>query len=374
MNAAAVPAGGRFQLPPFTIHQRLNAAPSGGEQVPWSLSSYRVPAAWQQSKGAGVRVLVVDTGVDDVHAAEGDLAGAIWQRRDFSGSRRGSSDREGHGTHTAGTIAARLNGFGVPGVAPECQLAIAKALGDDGTGSTEAVIDALAWGVELGCDLANLSLGSGADDPRLQRAIERAAAAGMLVVCAAGNSGGQVEYPAKYPGAIAVSAVDELRRIAPFSCRGPEIQIGAPGVKILSTFKGGGYAVLSGTSMAAPFICGALALWLSDRRTRTTARPTLAEALEHLRHGARDVGQPGRDPLTGWGLPGAELFRDDAPEIPAPPPPADVPAGRTISIRCPVGSTIDVKGEAPDPATDFEIKCEVPARVIVRGGEITGGA
>ncbi len=344
MNAAAAAANaGRWQLPPYTVHQRLNAVPAG-EQLTWPIRDYAIKRAWPTTTGKGVRVAVIDTGIDPLHGFERDMAGAVVAQQDFSGSRHGPADREGHGTHVAGIIGARLNEAGLVGVAPDCELLIGKALGDDGSGSTAAVVEAIDWAVAQGARVLNLSLGSPATDPALERAIAAAAAAGCLVVCAAGNSSGGVEYPARYADCLAISAVDKLRRIAPFSCRGPEVDLGAPGVEILSTFKGGGYAVLSGTSMAAPFVAGCLALRIAQLGGAAFG---LDDCLRWLLGAADDVGQPGRDPLFGLGLPGKRFFETPAAPPPATQPPAaELPAGRTLAVRVPAGGVVTITGGA----------------------------
>lgn len=125
--------GGVVRLPPYRVEATYTAA---SEQVDWSLRRYGIPAQWRRSEGEGVRVAVLDTGVDESHV---DLVGAIEQMKDFSGSRMGPSDRAGHGTHTAGTIGARRNDTGVAGVAPRCRLLIGKVLGDDGSGTSDDV-------------------------------------------------------------------------------------------------------------------------------------------------------------------------------------------------------------------------------------------
>ncbi|MDA8132072.1 MAG: S8 family serine peptidase [Elusimicrobia bacterium] len=133
-------------------------------------------------------------------------------------------------------------------------------LDKNGSGQYSWIISGIEWAVEHRMDVINMSLGGGQGNEALQQVMEKAGEAGVTVVCAAGNDSGPVNYPAKYPQAIAVSASDSSDKIASFSSRGPEIAVIAPGVNIYSTKKGGGYTTLSGTSMASPHVAGLAAL------------------------------------------------------------------------------------------------------------------
>lgn len=241
-----------WEMPPYVTHQRLMESQLG-EELPWSLTDYGIPAGcWDKGvTGTSVVVGVVDTGVDQAHKELGDLKGRVVDVQDFSGSRFGWRDVVGHGTHVAGTIAAAFrNGIGVAGVAPEANLYIAKALNDNGNGTEDSIASAIRWLVSCGCQIINLSLGSPQPSLVIRAAVDDAARQGSLVVVAAGNSSGDVGYPAKWPSCLAVTAFDRNRVLAPFSCFGPEVDIGAPGVEILSTYLNGTYGLLSGTCLA----------------------------------------------------------------------------------------------------------------------------
>ncbi len=289
----------RVRLPDVIVHDRL-AASELGEEIPWSLTDYGIPEQWLTTRARGIRVGIVDTGVDALHIESGDLVGAVVEQRDFTNSRRGAHDVLGHGTHVAGIVGAREgNGRGVAGVACEASLYVAKGLGDDGAGSDTDVAAAIRWCVSHGCRIINLSLGSDTLSRPIQDAVLETNRSNCLVVCAAGNSGGQVNYPARLKESLAVSAVDNTRRVAPFSSRGPEIDVAAPGVEILSSYLNGGYAVLSGTSMAAPWVSGLLALMLA-------ADPDMDWTIDAIRRrlqaAAVDEGNPGKDYEYGYGL------------------------------------------------------------------------
>ena len=287
-------------LPPYRVEAAMTTL---AETVDWGLSSYGIPQQWAATRGSGVRVAVLDTGVETAHA---DLREAIEAAKDFTASRSGVEDRNGHGTHVAGTIGARQNELGVVGVAPECRLLIGKVLDDGGSGSGRSVAAGIDWACASGAAIVSMSLGSAAPDGHIRAAIERAAADGRLVICAAGNDGrtNSVNYPARWRETTAVAAVDRNGRVAKFSSRGPEVDVAAPGQDVLSTYLGGGYATLSGTSMATPFVTGVVALLVAQRqRDRRAHRRWSVEALRaELRRTARDAGPVGHDPNYGWGM------------------------------------------------------------------------
>ncbi len=308
-----------YTLPPYSVQKVIVAL---SESIDWSLAMYGVPDGWRLSKGAGVRVAVLDTGIDENHP---DLVDSVDDARDFTGSRYGPIDKNGHGTHTAGTIGARQNDVGVVGVAPECRLLIGKVLGDSGSGDGAGVAAGIDWAADAGADIISMSLGSPQADNRIALAIERAVSKGNFVIAAAGNTGRQddVNFPARWKGrpnpardTIAVAAVDREGRVARFSSRGPEVDIAAPGVDITSTYLNGGYAKLSGTSMATPFVAGVVALTVAIHRETLKPKTPLrdiGQLREHLSRTARDAGKIGQDNEYGAGLidPVSMLARED---------------------------------------------------------------
>jgi subtilisin family serine protease len=312
-----------YHLPPYRVESTLTAL---SETVDWSLTNYHIPVHWKATRGQNVRVAVLDTGIDEAHP---DLMDAIDDARDFTRSRFGPIDRNGHGTHTAGTIGARENNVGVIGVAPECRLLIGKVLSDDGAGNSATVAAGIDWACDSGAQIISLSLGSPQPDAVLLAAITRASQKGVFIIAAAGNDGrdNSVNYPARWRDTIAVGAVDENGQLAPFSSRGPEVDIAAPGENILSTWLDRGYAKLSGTSMATPFVSGVVALAVALHRDaddiRTPLR-TVNDLRDHLARTAIDAGTPGHDDSFGWGLvnPDSILTTDDTA---APPPTTPTP-------------------------------------------------
>ena len=225
------------------------------------LAPIRVDRAWDVSKGSGVTVAVIDTGVDLNHP---DLAGRLVAGRDIANNDATPQDDVGHGTMVAGIIAAdRNNHRGVAGIAPLANIMPIKVLGGDGSGDDTDIAAGIDWARTHGADVINLSLGGPSTDVVLQQAVADAIAAGIVVVAAAGNDGAEtVGYPASYPGVIAVSATTHTGALAAFSSYGARVDLAAPGLDITSTALGSSeaYDVESGTSFSSPIVAGIAAL------------------------------------------------------------------------------------------------------------------
>lgn len=275
----------RFRLPPF----ECKAVPKAlAETFDWSIAFGGIPELWKQSHGKGVVVAVLDTGCDLTHA---DLAGSIDKAEDFSGSIFGADDRQGHGTWCAGMIGARANGIGVRGLMPECRLLIGKVLGDDGSGSERAIMKGFKWAWLNGAHIISMSLGGGRMSDEFRTMIKTFTnLPNRFVICAAGNDGrdNSVNYPAKWPECVAVGAVDKQGRLTEFTSRGPEIDILAPGQDMLSTIPGG-YGLMSGTSMATPFVAGVAGLALAKHMLagEKSDMRTTPQLLDHLKKTAK---------------------------------------------------------------------------------------
>jgi uncharacterized repeat protein (TIGR02543 family) len=238
---------------------------------------------WSSSRGLGIGVAVLDTGI----AVHEDLPGGIGGTNTLVVGGL-YNDGHGHGTHVAGTIAALDNEIGVVGVSPEVSLYAVKVLDDSGGGSTSSVIAGIEWAVKNNIPIINMSL-SGGGTTSLKDACDIAYAKGVLLVAAADNSGNpagrgdNVGYPAAYPSVIAVAASDSNDQRASFSSTGPAVELIAPGVGIKSTVPGG-YATYNGTSMASPHVAGVAALvWAADPRlTNVQVRAILRDTAQNL--------------------------------------------------------------------------------------------
>lgn len=259
------------------------------------------------NKGTGVKVAVIDSGIDYTHP---DLGANYVGGYNFVGSNTNPMDDNGHGTHVAGTIAALDNNIGVVGVAPEARLYALKVLNSSGSGSWSDVIAALQWAVDNGIQVTNNSYGSGSNPGGIvQAAFDNSAARGILHIAAAGNSGNpkgrgnNVGYPAAYSSVVAVAATDKNDDRASFSSTGDQVELSAPGVTINSTKLGGGYIEYSGTSMASPHVAGSAALiikaGITDKNGDGLINDEVRQALDNT---ALDLGTAGRDTLYGFGL------------------------------------------------------------------------
>jgi subtilisin len=232
------------------------------DEIPWGVEWVGAPAFWKQTKGQGIKVAVIDTGIFSKHP---DLRGQVKGRVTITNGGSGNKGMDGHGTHVAGTIAAVANRRGIVGVAPAVELYDVRAFAPDGTATIADIVEGINWSVEKGMHIINMSFGTSEDNYALRHAVKQAARAGIVMVASAGNNGGKLEYPAAYREVVAVGAIDRDSRLAPFSSRGPGIDVFAPGVGIKSTWLNGSYRVLDGTSMAAAHITGLYALMLTNR-------------------------------------------------------------------------------------------------------------
>ncbi|MBQ7900571.1 MAG: S8 family peptidase [Clostridia bacterium] len=273
------------------------------EVIDYGVRMVGAPLEWGETMGENVRVGVIDTGVDTDHV---ELCNRI---KDGINTIGGSSieDDNGHGTHISGIIAAEKNGVGVVGVAPKADLYIAKAFAKDGTSNFTAIEKAINWMIDRKVNVVNMSFSSTAGGRIYTELIRRLHQSGISVICAAGNEGEQgdntIGYPARFPETVAVSAVDINKHIATFSSKGNSAEICAAGIDIYSTYLDGGYAVLSGTSMAAPIITGAVALLQGKGRLRYGRWLTPDEIRLLLNIYTENLsGNVGRDTSSGYGL------------------------------------------------------------------------
>lgn len=320
-----------YHLPPYDVELECSTFAQLSQQpVEWWSSTYGVPDVWKVTKGGGVTVAVLDTGADTDHP---DLQPAIAASRDFTNS--GYEDRNGHGSHCVGLVGARGR---LTGIAPECKVLVGKVLADHGGGNDVAIAAGVDWAVQAGAQIISMSLGAPSPSRWINDAIHKAVARGVVVICAAGNDGrpGSVNYPAATEDTIAVSAVDRHGRLARFSSHGPQVDVAAPGQDIRSTYKNGGYAVLSGTSMATPVAAGVAALALSAYlKGGGDANLSPQVIREWLADHATDAGSPGRDPSFGFGLinPASMVQAPAAPESELDAIVITVPRGTPISVN-----------------------------------------
>lgn len=253
------------------------------KEIPWGVKRVNASTAWHITMGQGVKVAVIDTGIDYTHPdIQGNYADG-YNAIILSTSPADAMDDNGHGTHVAGTIAAVRDSKGVAGVAPGTRIYGVKVLDYYGSGQVSWIISGIEWAVDNKVNVINMSLGASFSIDSLAKAVTAAYKKGVVIVCAAGNTSEDVNYPAKYPESIAVSASDSSDKIASFSSRGPEIAFIAPGVEVYSTTPGASYSTKSGTSMASPHVAGlaALAVYLGAD-TPVKVREALTKAAVKL--------------------------------------------------------------------------------------------
>jgi len=291
----------------ITVNVGGGEPPVEEQELPWGVD--RIDADLVADNGAGINVAVLDSGIDNDHEDLNVAGGVNFVAKKIRGKWRVDpnawDDDNGHGTHVAGTIAAKDNELGVVGVAPDVNLFAVKVLDKNGEGYYSDVIAGIQWSIDNGMDVISMSLG-GPDDAALHAVCDAAYAAGIVIVAATGNEWGAVIYPAAYDSVIAVAATDINDAVPGWSNYGPEVDVAAPGVDILSTYKGGGYALSDGTSMATPHVSGAVALLLNsavgiyDGDSDGTWDPVEVKA--KLTGTAEDLGAPGWDQYSGYGL------------------------------------------------------------------------
>ena len=300
----------------------------------WGVKRIGAGVVHGYNKGTGVKVAVVDTGIDYNHSdLDANYAGGY----DFVNSDTEPMDDNGHGTHVAGTVGAEDNDVGVVGVAPEVALYALKVLDESGSGYWSDVIAAIEWATDPNgdgdtsdhLDVTNNSYGSDSDPgSTVKSAFDNAYQIGVLHVAAAGNSGNppgkgdNVGYPARYDSVIAVAATDKNDKRARWSSTGPDVELSAPGVDINSTLLGGGYGEKSGTSMASPHVAGTVALvWVAyPDWTNADVRTQLQDTADYL----------GDSNLYGYGL----VDADEAAPLTDTTPPAKVTGLSVTTVSC----------------------------------------
>ena len=266
----------------------------------WNLRSINVEQAWDETKGEGITVAVIDTGVTRVP----DLAQTEFaEGYDFIGDRPQADDDVGHGTHVAGTIAQSTNNeYGVAGIAYQAKIMPIKVLSASGGGTVADIAEGIRLAADRGADIINLSLGGFGASQVMEEAINYAYSKDVVIVAAAGNANqNAAAYPARYPRVIGVAALDAADQKAPYSNFGAGVDLAAPGGseigKILQNTidPSTGEAVFAdyaGTSMAAPHVAGVAALVKASGVTEPE------EILSVLKQSSRQVNQ---DPLNHFG-------------------------------------------------------------------------
>jgi subtilisin family serine protease len=272
----------------------------------WALDTLNLDSVLPEASGDGVTIAVVDSGVDASHPdLKANLLPGLDLGADPGGNIANTTDARGHGTHVAGIASAVTNnGIGVASLASRAKILPMGIALPSGKSRSGLIALGVALAVDMGADVINMSLGIQTDDSVLRAAIRYAAARGVVMVTTSGNNrltGSPRQWPGAYPETIAVAATDRNDETAIFSTMAPYVDVAAPGWEILSTSPGnspgGDYSEMSGTSMSAPYVSGMAALLLQVNPDLTPD-----EVREIITATATDLGVPGYDIKSGWGL------------------------------------------------------------------------
>jgi len=271
--------------------QQQKAVPAEGDQAQYALAKLRLPEAHKLAHGTGIRIAVIDSGIDAKHH---ELAGSIVDSFDALASGEGPHV---HGTGIAGAIAAHAR---LMGSAPAAQIVAIRAFSGSANGAQSnswVILKALDYAARLNARIINMSF-AGPKDPLIERGINAEAARGIVLIAAAGNAGAKSPplYPAANPNVIAVSATDAQDHLFQASNRGSHIAVAAPGADVFLPAPDEKYQMTSGTSFAAAYVSGVAALMLERN---PALRPDELRAV--MIRTARDLGSPGRDDLFGAG-------------------------------------------------------------------------
>ena len=258
------------------------------ESIPWNINITNAPSAWNMTKGGGVSIAILDSGI----APHSDLriaGGTSVISDDYA-------DTYGHGTAVAGVAAASLDNSGLIGAAPEADIYSVK-ITDGPTGMISDALAGLDWAIANNISVISMSFGFSEYSPAFAAAVQEAYANGAILVAAAGNNNAEVLFPARYDQVIAVGSVDSNLQRAATSNYGPDLELMAPGIDINTTWADGGYAIMSGTSLSTPHVAGIAALIKASNPTLTNT-----EIRNILRNAAQDLGETGKDDYYGYGL------------------------------------------------------------------------
>ena len=281
------------------------------QTVPYGIETVNADVAIDDGNtGDGVSVAIIDTGIgvhhedlagnlgtgwaaDDAACQDDCTSGWFCNPNDISTCYEEWDDDNDHGTHVAGTVGAIDNDLGVLGVSPDVTLHAVKVLDCCGSGSFDDIAAGIEWSANQGHEVQNMSLG-GSESSVVEDAVEDAAAENVTIIAAAGNDGectDCVSHPAAYDEVIAVSATDDEDELASFSSTGPEVELAAPGVDVLSAVPRDDYAEFSGTSMASPHVAGGAAQVVADGTTdREQVRQTLKDSADDIGLGSNEQG------------------------------------------------------------------------------------
>ncbi len=270
------------------------------ETIDWGLIDIAIPRLWEKTRGDNISIMVVDTGISEHSDLNDnilfDLCRSFIPEED-------TKDLTGHGTSVAGVIAAKDSEFGIVGVAPNSKIIAVKVMSKVNKNIIKSIEQALAYAKEVKPDIINMSLGSSARlSSHCEILIQELYDMNIPIVCAIGNSGDKYScFPANYPQTFSASSYSKNRDISNFSSRGDDCDFALPGEQILTTSLNNQYAIVKGTSFAAPFLSGIIALILSNWK-KNNKNYSIQELKDFLIKNTSDHGPTGKDKMYGYGI------------------------------------------------------------------------
>jgi subtilisin family serine protease len=288
-----------FELLPYVSQPLFGLYTNSSQYVGWEIQKFEVNKIWEKTTGNGIIIGVIDTGCDFNHE---DLKDNLLQGINIVDTKKDPMDDNGHGTHVCGTICASDNKKGMVGVAPGSKVKPIKVLDKNGKGSSSNIAKGLVWAADNGCKIIVLSLGSRGYNKAVEEAVFYAKNKNCIIFCAAGNFGKSsgIIYPGKLSSTIAIGAIDENLNRTSFTCSGKELDFLSPGDNIVSCAPNNAYAVMSGTSMAAPFAAGCAALYISYYKI-STQKEIIEKFKKHTIH-LKDKKYTNKKEYEGYGI------------------------------------------------------------------------
>jgi len=274
-HIVSIEPAAKVSIPP--MRPGINYYRRADEEKLWNLENIGLYSALERASGSGVSIGIIDTGCDYTHPEISARFGSE-KGYDFVEKTGNPMDRSGHGTHVAGTAAGSYCG-----IARASRLYAIRVLDEDGSGSEADVMKGIEWALKSNIQIVNMSLGSPEYSEAFKEMCYYASSQGMIICAAAGNDGEPTyNYPSSFEPVISVAAVDKRNKHAYFSNINDLVDISAPGVDIISSYMGGGYRMLSGTSMATPHVAGCIALAISAGIENQYCEDRMKSRAEHL--------------------------------------------------------------------------------------------
>lgn len=271
------------------------------DTIDWGIIDFDIPKLWNKNKGDDITIMVCDTGIINHQDLDSNI---LYEKATSFVENEDYIDVQGHGTAVAGVISAKESGFGIVGVAPKSKIIPVKVLPSSGfSRGNNALEKALEYALHIKPDIINLSLGSKKPQSDLcYEYIKYLYDLNIPIVCAMGNFGENYScYPAEYPETIGVTSYNQKRNISDFSSRSGDADFALPGENILTTYLNNQYSIVKGTSFAAPFLSGIIAIIICEAKKKNI-KYTIEQIKNLLQKSCKDYGIEGKDNSFGHGI------------------------------------------------------------------------